>query len=113
MKRITTEEYQDFTLSTWIGNDSSTESELRLVCGMAEESGEVAGKIKKWYRGDFGDDADRFRSDLQAEMGDLLWYVAMLHNLYDMTLEETMIMNVEKLLDRQSRDKIQGSGDVR
>lgn len=113
MKRISPEEYQDFTLSTWIGNDTEIASELRVVCGVAEEAGEIAGKIKKWHRGDYGDDAEAFRADVQAEMGDLLWYVAMLHNLYDMTLEETMIQNVEKLLDRQSRDVIKGSGDGR
>lgn len=113
MKRITTEEYQDFTLSTWIGNDSATESELRLVCGVAEEAGEVAGKVKKWHRGDYNDDVESFRRDVQAEMGDLLWYVAMLHNHYDLVMEDSMVQNVEKLLDRQSRSVIKGSGDAR
>ncbi len=113
MKRITTEEYQNFTLSTWIGSDSEIASELRVVCGLAEEAGEVAGKVKKWHRGDYGDDVGAFRADIQAELGDLLWYTAMLHNIYDMTLEETMIGNVEKLVDRQSRKVIKGSGDDR
>jgi len=113
MKRITTEEYQNFTLSTWIGSDSEIASELRVVCGVAEEAGEIAGKVKKWHRGDYGDNVDAFRADIQAEMGDALWYIAMLHNIYDMTMEETMVQNVEKLVDRQSRNKIQGSGDDR
>lgn len=113
MKRITTEEYQDFTLSTWIGSDDPVASELRVICGVAEEAGEVAGKVKKWHRGDYGDDVESFRRDIQAEMGDLLWYVAMLHNHYDMTMEDSMIANVEKLVDRQSRKVIQGSGDDR
>lgn len=112
-KEITLEEYQDFTLSTWEESDSQIASELRIVCGVAEEAGEVAGKVKKWHRGDFDNNADSFRSAVQAELGDLLWYVTMLHNLYDMTLEDTLVMNVEKLISRQQRDKIKGSGDAR
>ncbi len=112
-KNISLEEYQDFTLSTWVGSDSQIESELRAVLGISEKAGEVAGKVKKWLRGDYDDNPKAFRADIQAELGDLLWYVALLHNIYDMTIEETMIGNVEKLLDRQARGKIKGSGDER
>lgn len=76
--------------------------------GLASEAGEFAGKIKKGIRdGDFDKEA------AAAELGDVLWYVAMAaHELgYDLTDIAYNVVN--KLRDRQKRDVIKGSGDNR
>lgn len=48
-----------------------------LSLGAISEAGEVAGKYKKWLRGDYGSWI-AFRSMVKYEIGDVLWYIAML-----------------------------------
>ena len=82
--------------------------------GLASEAGEVAGKVKKIVR-DRGADflgAD-FREAVKAELGDVLWYVAVLARDLGLTLEEVAQGNLEKLADRVERGVIGGSGDQR
>lgn len=64
--------------------------------GISDEAGEVAGLVKKTaFHGKVMD-----REKLVKEMGDVLWYFAVLATLYDITLEEVMHTNVLKLCDR-------------
>lgn len=79
--------------------------------GLAEETGEVLGKIKKAIRD--GSDWDTFQSAMAKELGDVLWYVAAAAAEMDMTLEEIAQMNLDKLGSRRKRGVIQGSGDNR
>lgn len=55
----------------------------RIVIGIEEEFGGLAGKIKRWYRGDYENDKKKFNDDLQAEIGDCLYYVAMAIDRFD------------------------------
>lgn len=76
--------------------------------GLAGEAGEVANKIKKHIR----DGVLNF-DDIADEVGDVLWYCAMLaHELgYDLgTIAEN---NVVKLSSRAKRHVLQGEGDTR
>ena len=87
--------------------------------GLANEAGECLGKVKKWIR----DDDVRFdgaveitseqRSDIAAEIGDVLWYCAMLANELGANLGKIMEDNLYKLNDRKTRGTLQGSGDSR
>lgn len=77
--------------------------------GLASEAGEVAGKIKKIMRGD----PDVTIEDVADELGDTLWYVAMLAKEIGYLLPEIADMNLTKLLDRTERDQIRGNGDDR
>lgn len=95
-----------------------------LTLGLNGEAGEVADKLKKYFRGDYikkidDDDTKQevsellLKWDIAYELGDVLWYVAMLAKYFDLTLEEIAIRNVNKLQDRAARDKLKGNGDNR
>ena len=81
--------------------------------GLANEAGEVAGKIKKIFRDKGGliDDIDR--QALKYELGDVLWYLTQICTELDLTLEEVAAANLEKLFSRQARGQIGGEGDER
>lgn len=82
-----------------------------FALGLAEEAGEVAGKIKKWQRGDTDD--TNVRAQAKLEIGDVLWYAARLASELDLTLEQIMYANSEKLSSRAARGTLTGSGDNR
>lgn len=90
-----------------------------LTLQLASESGEVAGKIAKYFRGDY--DAEKpgaivfsdLRQVVTKELGDVLWYVAILADFFGVDLDEVASKNLAKLKDRQDRGVIKGSGDNR
>jgi NTP pyrophosphatase (non-canonical NTP hydrolase) len=81
--------------------------------GLANEAGEVAGKIKKIFRDKDGVIGETEREALKGELGDVLWYLAQVSTELDLSLDEIAEHNIAKLLDRQARGKIQGDGDNR
>ncbi len=50
---------------------------------------------------------------MSKELGDVLWYVAQLASELDLDLDEIARENLEKLLSRQQRGVLSGSGDDR
>lgn len=83
------------------------------VLGLANEAGEVAGKIKKVFRDKGGEISAETRDALQAELGDVLWYISQVCTELEISLDDVAESNLAKLLDRQSRGKIRGDGDNR
>lgn len=81
--------------------------------GLADESGEVLGKIKKIFRDKGGEVTDEDRQALKKELGDVLWYLAQICTELDLAFEEVAAANLDKLLSRKERGKLQGSGDDR
>lgn len=81
--------------------------------GLVNEAGEFAGKIKKVFRDKNGEINPETREALQAELGDVLWYLAQTCTELGVSLDEVAKSNLTKLLDRQARGKIQGDGDNR
>ena len=85
-----------------------------LALGLTSEAGEVAGKVKKLIR----DGADREDYELKkiaiaSEIGDVLWYCAMLATEVGVPLNEIMKDNLKKLHSRKERGTLHGSGDNR
>jgi NTP pyrophosphatase (non-canonical NTP hydrolase) len=81
--------------------------------GLTNEAGEVAGKIKKVFRDKDGAIDDQTREALKSELGDVLWYLSQVATELELSLDEIAEHNIQKLLDRQARGKIQGDGDSR
>ncbi len=81
--------------------------------GLAGEAGEVAEHAKKVIRDDDGVVSDERRGAMRKELGDVLWYVAQLASELGLELEDIAAANLEKLLSRQRRGVLSGSGDER
>ncbi len=81
--------------------------------GLASESGEVAGKIKKVIRDKGGIIDDVTKDDIKKELGDVLWYVSQIASELKLDLNDIAKANLEKLFSRLERNKIQGEGDNR
>jgi NTP pyrophosphatase (non-canonical NTP hydrolase) len=81
--------------------------------GLAGEAGEVAEHAKKAIRDDAGAVSDERRAAMAKELGDVLWYVAQLASELDLDLNEIADTNLQKLLSRQRRGVLSGSGDDR
>lgn len=64
--------------------------------GLAGEAGEVADLLKKHLC--HGHELDRDR--LVDELGDVCWYIARACNLFDLSLEQVLVGNIQKLADR-------------
>ena len=98
--------------SEWVEGKIVTEDDERLfenTLGLVGEAGEVAEKIKKLIR-----DKDRFTpEEIIKELGDVVFYVTALANIYSFGLQDVINLNVQKLDDRQERGVLQGNGDNR
>jgi NTP pyrophosphatase (non-canonical NTP hydrolase) len=81
--------------------------------GLAGEAGEVAEHAKKAIRDDGGEMTAERRAAMSKELGDVLWYVAQLASELGLELDEIASTNLEKLLSRQRRGVLSGSGDER
>jgi NTP pyrophosphatase (non-canonical NTP hydrolase) len=87
--------------------------EWYLVPALAGEVGELTSIYAKLLRDKKGDMEDEDIDNVLKELGDILFMVTSLANLYGYSLSEVASFNAAKLLDRQKRGKIQGSGDNR
>ena len=116
---MTFEEYQEAAQSTavypCIGDNA-----VYPALGMAGDAGEVADKVKKYLRVNGDDpraaelkDDPVTRAKVLDEMGDTLWYIALLAMELDSSLEEVARRNNEKLRQRADRGVLVGEGDNR
>jgi NTP pyrophosphatase (non-canonical NTP hydrolase) len=81
--------------------------------GLAGEAGEVAEHAKKAIRDDGGSVSDERKDSMSKELGDVLWYVAQIATELGLDLNEIADQNLQKLLSRQQRGVLSGSGDER
>jgi NTP pyrophosphatase (non-canonical NTP hydrolase) len=106
------DDYQRAALRTARAKDAPDEF-MHLVLGLVGEAGEIAEKVKKLVRDKSSDTAQLDLDDMAAELGDVLWYTAVLANFLNLSLDDVAQRNVDKLADRQRRTVIGGSGDNR
>lgn len=101
--------YQELTRETAVYPEK--DATIYTSLGLNDESGEVAGAVKKHIRGDY--DEEELQRRVESEAGDVLWYWVRLLDEMDLTASEVMEKNAEKVFDRKERDKIRGDGEKR
>jgi NTP pyrophosphatase (non-canonical NTP hydrolase) len=93
---VTLEEYQRAAARTMNSRLADTERLVDAAAGLAEESGEVLGLVRKHAY--MGHPLDRER--LTRELGDALWCVAAVATALGVSLDDVAAANVEKLARR-------------
>ncbi len=115
MAGMTLDEYQRGALTT-----ASFPASARILypaLKLAGEAGEVAEKVGKLMRDEGWTPCTELtavqRDALSKELGDVLWYVAVLASDLGVELETVAATNLAKLASRKARGVIGGSGDER
>jgi NTP pyrophosphatase (non-canonical NTP hydrolase) len=110
---MTFEEYQRQALVTAVNNYDPLMAKTIWAMGIAGEAGEVVEKWKKIVAYKDGVVSDEDRQELAKELGDVVWYIAVMADSLGLNLEDVMRRNLEKLRSRQDRGVIRGAGDNR
>lgn len=115
---MTLNEYQKQALTTEIMNRNSninaTEPAfMAKILGLVGESGEVAEKFKKLIRDKEGKISSSDKTEIKKELGDVLWYTAVIADYLGVDLEDVAQTNLQKLASRKQRGVSTGSGDNR
>jgi len=106
-------DYQKQALTTVISSDSEFRDLVHWVLGINGEAGEIAEKVKKIIRDKNGKVSDADKAEMAAEVGDVLWYLAVFAHHLGVPLETIAQQNLDKLQSRKSRGVLGGSGDNR
>lgn len=110
---MTFDEYQKQALKTANNHPDTLMDKTIWALGIAGEAGEVVEKWKKIVAYKEGKVSEADKEDLKKELGDVVWYIAVLAHSLGLSFEEVMQHNVAKLADRQKRGVIKGQGDNR
>lgn len=101
-------EYQEIAERTDLGNEIPLiEMQKCFAMGLAGEAGETLDTIKKYFYHQRPLDRDH----LLKELGDTLWYLAMLAKKFDFTLQEVAVANIAKLAKRYPAGFVVGGGN--
>tara|TARA_R100001594_G_scaffold150317_1_gene210995 strand:- start:797 stop:1126 length:330 start_codon:yes stop_codon:yes gene_type:complete len=73
-----------------------------LMLGLMNEAGEVGGAFKKEIR-DRVDNTDL----IIDELGDVLWYLTRLCDVYNLKISELMVNNIDKLVGRMTPEQME------
>ena len=92
--------YMDFTRRT--AKYPKRREKEYLMIGLMNEAGEVGGAYKKEIR-DRVDNTDL----IIDELGDVLWYLQRLCDVYDIKISELMTNNMDKLFNRMTPEEAQ------
>lgn len=112
---MTINEYQKLAMTT-LSPSVSTKKDALIngVMGLCGESGEAIDIVKKWLAQ--GHELDR--EHLIKELGDVAWYLAETAAALDVSLEDVLQGNIDKLKKRYpdgfeaGRSQVRLSGDI-
>ena len=89
-------EYQELAMATLNPELSKKDVLINSVLGLCGESGEAIDIVKKWLAQ--GHELDKER--LAKELGDIAWYLAEAATALDLSLEQILQANIDKLKKR-------------
>jgi NTP pyrophosphatase (non-canonical NTP hydrolase) len=110
---MTFDEYQERALTTNKTKDDQLQELMQQVLGLGDESGEVLAIFKKWIRDDDADISKLDKQNVGKELGDILWYIAVVAHDLGLSFDDIASANLEKLHSRKERGVLGGSGDNR
>jgi NTP pyrophosphatase (non-canonical NTP hydrolase) len=113
---MTFDEYQELAKRTDLSSeirDWNSPKNFEKLLGLCGEAGEISEKFKKILRDKGGIVSDEDREELIKELGDVLWYVAIIAEHLDVDFNEVAKQNIAKLASRAKRNLIHGAGDNR
>ena len=123
MSKVKTTAVHEYTMNQYQADAAKTMiykwKVIYPALGLANEAGEVLGKIKKLIRDndvDFKGDSTipaAKKVEIAEELGDVLWYVAALAKDLNLSMNDISAINIEKLTSRAKRGTLGGSGDRR
>ena len=90
--------YKDFTRNT--ARYPKRREKEYLMLGLMNEAGEVGGAYKKEIR----DRVDNTELIID-ELGDVLWYLTRLCDVYGVEISELMVNNMDKLFNRMTKEE--------
>lgn len=93
-------DYQKAVLKTAASYDPKEKEIMTWGLGIAGEAGDVAGCIKKTCSHN-----DDQTAGIRENLGDTMWYLAMICNFYSWDLQEVLDENVDKLAKRYKKGK--------
>ena len=96
--KLNLKEYQEFCKTTAKQDFDNKEKELaNWGLGVAGEAGDLAGCIKKTLFHN-----NNQTDGIRENVGDVMWYLAMICNYHDWDFEEVLSENIAKLKKRYS-----------
>jgi NTP pyrophosphatase (non-canonical NTP hydrolase) len=90
-------DYQELAMRTANPGFNSVERLKNALLGLSGETGELADSFKKAF---FQGHALPTKEYVEKELGDILWYVALMAEAYDTDMLMIAIKNIDKLRQR-------------
>lgn len=110
---MTFDEYQKKALKTRLTSGDKFKDLTHWVLGTVGEAGELAEKFKKIIRDKNSRLNKTDQQEFLKEIGDVLWYLAVLSQELGISFNKAAEENIAKLADRQKRRVLRGKGDNR
>jgi NTP pyrophosphatase (non-canonical NTP hydrolase) len=110
---MTFDEYQKQALTTAHNTYGPLMEKTIWAMGVAGEAGEVVEKWKKIVAYKEGKVSKEDLDELAKELGDVVWYIAVMAHSLGLSFDDIMQRNVTKLKSRKARGVITGQGDNR
>lgn len=106
-------DYQKQAVTTIVTTNDPFKDLMAYILGLGGESGEVLEKVKKIVRDKNGELSPEDKEEIIKELGDVLWYIAVIADELNYDLQEVADINLKKLQKRKRENKLKGSGDNR
>lgn len=110
---MTFDDYQEQALKTAITNPDPLMDKTIFAMGISGEAGEVLEKWKKIVAYKNGVVSNEDLAEIKKELGDVIWYIALLADRLELSLDSIVKLNLKKLASRKKRGTQKGVGDNR